>query len=528
MRHKFSSYYSRKLKLKSFFPAFTSTVIFVLIIGFQTSFAQLVNYTSATSGALNSVATNVTGTALSRVNGASAPSSSCSTGFSSIGFTGTSTFSTSLPAIEVTLTPNAGYSLTVTSFSAALRRSSTGPSSVRFAYSTDGGTTWVNQGSNKSPKNASCGSTTTASWTQSVTVTSPSKLKFRVYGFHSGSTSGVLQILNLVISGTTSAACSSPSGLAASNITSSSATLAWGSISSALSYNIQYRKTGTTAWTSVNSVTNSIGVSGLLSSTNYDFQVQTVCSGGGTSAFSSSGTFTTSGTTTTSVCDSSLWNHVYHSYRLIVNQQCTTVTGTVDHLIYEADGDIHIRLNVDSDYKGMLNSYNNNDQYGDLVLEPVCATTVTQSDAIASCQNFTNTVYIPNVGEYVSVVGSFVTDNDHGWNEIHPVTSITIIPHRNAANEITSDHANRITVFPNPASSLVNFHLSELPAAPVLISIVDQLGRNAGQYQLLETNTLKINTTFLPAGIYYFNAVENGKVIHSGNFVVTNTGRRVQ
>jgi hypothetical protein len=28
-------------------------------------------------------------------------------------------------------------------------------------------------------------------------------------------------------------------------------------------------------------------------------------------------------------CDSSLWAHVYHSERLIVKQQCATVTGTI-------------------------------------------------------------------------------------------------------------------------------------------------------------------------------------------------------
>jgi uncharacterized protein YgiM (DUF1202 family) len=28
-------------------------------------------------------------------------------------------------------------------------------------------------------------------------------------------------------------------------------------------------------------------------------------------------------------CDDALWNHVYHSHRLIVKQQCVTVTGTI-------------------------------------------------------------------------------------------------------------------------------------------------------------------------------------------------------
>jgi len=34
---------------------------------------------------------------------------------------------------------------------------------------------------------------------------------------------------------------------------------------------------------------------------------------------------------------------------------------------------------------------------------------------------------------------------------------------------------------------------------------------NSGQYQLPETNTLKINISFLPAVKYYFNVEENEK-----------------
>ena len=64
-------------------------------------------------------------------------------------------------------------------------------------------------------------------------------------------------------------------------------------MSGALSYNVQYRVTGATAWTSTTSTTNSTAITGLTASTAYEFQVQTVCTGA-TSSFSTSGTFTTS------------------------------------------------------------------------------------------------------------------------------------------------------------------------------------------------------------------------------------------
>lgn len=129
-----------------------------------------------------------------------------------------------------------------------------------------------------------------------------------------------------------------------------------------------------------------------------------------------------------SACDASLWNHIYHSYRLTVLQQCTTVTGTIDHIIHEKDGDTHIRLKLDPAYTSMLNAKNNSAQYGDLVLEPVCEETPTQSDAISACSGYRSSVVVPGDGTHVSVTGSYVLDTDHGWNEIHPVTSITVTP----------------------------------------------------------------------------------------------------
>jgi hypothetical protein len=92
--------------------------------------------------------------------------------------------------------------------------------------------------------------------------------------------------------------CGTSTGLAATSITSSSSTLGWSAVTGALSYNLQYRVVGSTTWTSTTSTTNSKSLSGLLASTNYEFQVQTVCSSG-SSAFTSSTTFTTLSATVT-------------------------------------------------------------------------------------------------------------------------------------------------------------------------------------------------------------------------------------
>ena len=274
-------------------------LVLLLLAGNQLH-AQILTYTNDSSGALNAVATDATGTALTRVNGASRPGTPCNTGYSVTNFSNASAFATTLAGVETSVTPLTGYTLNVTGFSVDLRRSASGPANIRLAYSTNGGTTWTDQGTNLSPNNAGCGTTATGTWTTSFSVPAPGQLKFRVYGFGATSTSGNLQVLNLVINGTISGStpgCSVPAGLSATGITTTSATLNWSAATGATSYHIQYRKIGTTTWSSTTSATTSTGISGLTAATSYEFQVETVCAAG-TSGYSGSTVFTTSTGTT--------------------------------------------------------------------------------------------------------------------------------------------------------------------------------------------------------------------------------------
>lgn len=90
--------------------------------------------------------------------------------------------------------------------------------------------------------------------------------------------------------------CGIPSGLAASGITTTGATLSWGAVSGALSYDLQYKTATATTWTNVNTASTSSALTGLAAGTSYNAQVRANCSGG-SSAFSSVITFTTASNT---------------------------------------------------------------------------------------------------------------------------------------------------------------------------------------------------------------------------------------
>lgn len=88
--------------------------------------------------------------------------------------------------------------------------------------------------------------------------------------------------------------CAAVNGLAASAVTSNSATLTWAPVSgSSNTYNVKYKPASSSTWTTVTSTTTSKAITGLTPGTSYHFQVQRVCSGTSSSNYSSSTTFTT-------------------------------------------------------------------------------------------------------------------------------------------------------------------------------------------------------------------------------------------
>ena len=125
-------------------------------------------------------------------------------------------------------------------------------------------------------------------------------------------------------------------------------------------------------------------------------------------------------------CDATLWHAVYHPQRLEIIEACKTVEGVIDRVLREGDGDLHIRLDVED--KSLLNARNVSGQHGMLVLEPICQKKVTQADAIEACLNYAGPFFEVRAGMRVRVTGAYVLDHEHGWMEIHPVTSLVPIP----------------------------------------------------------------------------------------------------
>jgi hypothetical protein len=97
---------------------------------------------------------------------------------------------------------------------------------------------------------------------------------------------------------------------------------------------------------------------------------------------------------------------VYHPQRLRVKSRCKVAIGTVRKVKHEEyDGDVHVDLRPDPGYEKLL--ADGNDRIGgNLVVE-----LIPQDRA---------RVAVPEEGVRIEVVGPWVEDGEHGWNEIHP------------------------------------------------------------------------------------------------------------
>jgi hypothetical protein len=127
---------------------------------------------------------------------------------------------------------------------------------------------------------------------------------------------------------------------------------------------------------------------------------------------------------TATQCDQGLWQYVYNPGRLRILNPCISVTGTVDEVRKEADGDRHIRFRLDQEFESLLDEKNFARQQGDLVLEPICQGRLRQADAAEPCTRYNGPYFEPDVGQRYLVWGTYVHDADHGWNELHPITSM--------------------------------------------------------------------------------------------------------
>ena len=112
-----------------------------------------------------------------------------------------------------------------------------------------------------------------------------------------------------------------------------------------------------------------------------------------------------------------IFDGVDRQSRFTVLSTCEKAVGIVHDIrgTKEDDGDYQFNLELEQPYKKLLNGENVKQVGGMLVVE------------IISKDQGVSTVQIPKNGDRIEVYGAWVTDNPHGWNEIHPAWKVKIV-----------------------------------------------------------------------------------------------------
>ncbi len=302
------------------------------------------------------------------------------------------------------------------------------------------------------------------------------------------------------------AVCAAPTGLNATSISASSATILWSAVTGAASYGVQYKAASASTWTTVSGIAGtSYTLSGLAAGTAYNYAVQTVCSGA-SSSYSGAATFTT--TSAAPTCSDNYEPN---------NTQSAAVTMPVGTAIAARIG-----TSTDKDYFKFTNSSSgpnikitlNNLPYDyDVKL-------YRGSTLLATSQNGGTTA--ETISYNTTIVGTY-TVYVYGYNSAYSASQCYSLLAQTSASSFREQAAGMsekataqgLTIFPNPATDLVYIDYTTEDAAEATVLLMDASGRTLRrEAMMLEpgANRGKMDVRGLPAGLYTLRLIEPGGV----------------
>ncbi|HSX47569.1 MAG TPA: hypothetical protein VLF63_02230 [Patescibacteria group bacterium] len=120
-------------------------------------------------------------------------------------------------------------------------------------------------------------------------------------------------------------------------------------------------------------------------------------------------------------------SHIYIPRRLDYFG-CKTIIGTVKFAKIEPDGDSHVLLDLDQQYKVLLTEQNYNRQQGYMVIEDTCHRKPKEILAKLICHHYRSSLPDPVVGKRYEITGNYVVDDWHGsWAEIHGLSELKLL-----------------------------------------------------------------------------------------------------
>ena len=354
---------------------------------------------------------------------------------------------------------------------------------------------------------------------------------------------GEVEDYTVNITGASAPSCGVPSSLSSSSVTSSSFTVSWASVSGAVSYDVQVR-TGGGAWTTNNTTSTSLNLTGASASTQYEFQVRANCSGA-SSAYSSSAFVTTSAAPVVSYCASkgnsvadewiqrvqvgSINNNsgANGGYGNFTNLSTTLTKGTAYTITitpawsgrtYSEAYDVWVDYNQDGDFNDAGEQVysrarsTSTSTSGSFTIPSSAANgstrmrvTMKYNANATSCETFS----YGEVEDYTVVIGSanIINPAPMAYHNDRP---------QDARVDGNKDGDVAFVAFPNPASQTLNVRLGYFSVDSEVV-IYSVTGAQVLKTTLTSQETA-INVSKLPKGMYILS-INNGREVETMKFI---------
>ncbi len=309
------------------------------------------------------------------------------------------------------------------------------------------------------------------------------------------------------------ALCGDATGLAASLITETTATVSWAAVSGATSYDVDYKTNAASTWTNAATATNatSVNLAVLTTGTVYDWRVRATCPSG-------------------------IGNYV--------QAQFTTATPPVTCPgIYDVStngttaGAATIPLNTD--VKGLINVSNDNDYYKFIITTggtiTLSLTTLPKNYQLSLLNSSGSTLQSStNSGTTNETINATVTagtyyarvyprnNNAFSATSCYTLRVQTGTASRNQGGEIVQLSGNKFSVFPNPVGYVANLAFNSEANGKAVITVINQLGSvvlsktiavNEGE------NTRNLDVSLLVSGMYFIK-IQNGATVQMAKIVI--------
>ena len=307
---------------------------------------------------------------------------------------------------------------------------------------------------------------------------------------------------------TTLNSCGIPSGLKATNVTASAATINWNAVTGADNYDVDYKIHTDAVWTNVATASTSltIDLSGLSASTLYDYRVRDNCSFGSSDYDTSQ--FTTANTSCNSVYDGAIHNNFTTSVPIPFNTNVNGTISSVSDVDYykftiTTSGTATITLTT---LPANYDLYIYNKIYKQLAASKKQGKTSETNTRTYS----TGTFYVKIVG----INNAFDAANCYTL-KVTPGTATLNSENPNPSAAIAD---NSLHLFPNPVSSVLNVNTSAISSG-AMIKVVDIFGKTVLSQRITSSNS-RINVSKLVNSTYLLIIInKNGSIISTSKFV---------